>query len=51
MNIKPLNRVDVTHRRFSEPGVTWLIANGYRVKFDGARVYLQRELPRLRLVR
>lgn len=49
--IKPLNRVDVTHRNFTDPGVVWLFANGYRPKCDGRRVYLEREVPRLRLIK
>ena len=38
-----LNKVDVTHRALTEPGVSWLLSNGYRLRFDGRKVFLVRE--------
>ena len=51
MKPKTLNRVDITHRRPLEPGVVWLIDNGYRLKMVERRVYLERVVaPAARLV-
>ena len=37
--IKPLTRVNVTHRKPTDPGVLWLISCGYRFKV-GRQVWL-----------
>ena len=51
MKIQPLNKVDVTHRNVRDPGVIWLLNNGYRLRYVRGRVFLVRKLPLLRLLR
>lgn len=36
-----LTRVDVTHRCPLDPGVVWLVSNGFRLKVVGGRVWAQ----------
>ena len=40
---KPLTRVDVTHRKPTDPGVLWLIANGFYFIATFDRVFLECE--------
>lgn len=42
MKILPLNKIDVTRYRVTDPGITWLISCGYHIEFDGRRVFMVR---------
>lgn len=35
-----LTKVDVSHRSPTDPGVIWLVSNGFVLKFERDRVYL-----------
>lgn len=39
---KRLTKVDVSHRRPTDPGVVWLVANGFVLKLENDRVFLVR---------
>lgn len=38
--VERLERVDVSDRNIKDPGVTWLLAHGFRFKVNGDRVEL-----------
>lgn len=40
MTVLPLTKVNVSHRSVDDPGVLWLLSNGYRFKFEGFKVFL-----------
>ncbi len=42
MKVLPLNKINVTRYHATHPGIIWLVANGYRAKFDGTNVFMVR---------
>ena len=44
MKILPLNKIDVSHRSVTDPGIVWLVSCGYRFDIVGNRVYLVRSV-------
>ena len=41
--MRPLTKIDITRYRVTDPGVVWLTSNGFRIRFDGQRVFAVRE--------
>lgn len=37
-----LNKLDITRYKATDPGVIWLVANGYKIKMIGGRVFALR---------
>jgi hypothetical protein len=48
MPAKPLIRIDVSARSVRDPGVLWLIHNGFTFRVTGRRVFLERRDLRTR---
>ena len=44
MKMPSLNKIDVTHRSMTDPGISWLTSLGYRIKIIRGRVLLVRRV-------